>query len=70
MLQEQWIGNSKAAGSNSVGRQLFRVAFLSSRRSGGPSLGFYSGSLWARKHENRLNRKLALAVMSNPSPLV
>ena len=41
----QWTGNPKAAGSIPVGRQFFALLFLSSRRSGGSSLGFRAGSL-------------------------
>ena len=44
-LLEQWTGNPKAAGSIPVGRQLFALLVLSSRRSGGSSLGFRAGSL-------------------------
>ena len=42
---EQWTGNPKAAGSIPVGRQFFALLVLSSRRSGGSSLGFRAGSL-------------------------
>ena len=42
---EQWTGNPKAAGSIPVGRQFFALLLLSSRRSGGSSLGFRAGSL-------------------------
>ena len=42
---EQWTGNPKAAGSIPVGRQFFALFLLSSRRSGGSSLGFRAGSL-------------------------
>ena len=42
---EQWIGNPKAAGLIPVGRQFFALLVLSSRRSGGFSLGFRAGSL-------------------------
>ena len=35
----------KAAGSIPVGRQFFALLVLSSRRSGGSSLGFRAGSL-------------------------
>ena len=49
---EQWIGNPKAAGSNPVGRQLFALLGLSSRRSGGSSLGFRAGSLYAKSTQN------------------
>ena len=38
-------GNPKAAGSIPVGRQFFALLLLSSRRSGGSSLGFRAGSL-------------------------
>ena len=38
-------GNPKAAGSIPVGRQFFALLVLSSRRSGGSSLGFRAGSL-------------------------
>ena len=44
-LVEQWTGNPKAAGSIPVGRQFFALLVLSSRRSGGSSLGFRAGSL-------------------------
>ena len=40
-----WTGNPKAAGSIPVGRQFFALLLLSSRRSGGSSLGFRAGSL-------------------------
>ena len=40
-----WTGNPKAAGSIPVGRQFFALLVLSSRRSGGSSLGFRAGSL-------------------------
>ena len=42
---EQWTGNPKAASSIPVGRQFFALLVLSSRRSGGSSLGFRAGSL-------------------------
>ena len=42
---EQWTGNPKAAGSIPAGRQFFALLLLSSRRSGGSSLGFRAGSL-------------------------
>ena len=42
---QQWTGNPKAAGSIPVGRQFFALLLLSSRRSGGSSLGFRAGSL-------------------------
>ena len=42
---EQWTGNPKAAGSIPVGRQFFALLLLSSRHSGGSSLGFRAGSL-------------------------
>ena len=42
---EQWTGNPKAAGSIPVGRQFFALLILSSRHSGGSSLGFRAGSL-------------------------
>ena len=44
-ITEQWTGNPKAAGSIPVGRQFFALLVLSSRRSGGSSLGFRAGSL-------------------------
>ena len=37
--------NPKVAGSIPVGRQFFALLVLSSRRSGGSSLGFRAGSL-------------------------
>ena len=43
--REQWTGNPKAAGSIPAGRQFFALLVLSSRRSGGSSLGFRAGSL-------------------------
>ena len=42
---EQWTGNPKAAGLIPVGRQFFALLLLSSRCSGGSSLGFQAGSL-------------------------
>ena len=51
-MVEQWTGNPKAAGSNPVGRQLFALLALSSRRSGGSSQGFRAGSLKARSTQN------------------
>ena len=42
---EQWTGNPVAAGLNSLGRQLFALLVLSSRRSGSSSLCFRAGSL-------------------------
>ena len=44
-LQQPDYGNPKAAGSIPVGRQFFALLVLSSRRSGGSSLGFRAGSL-------------------------
>ena len=41
----QRTGNPKAPGSIPVGRQFFALLLLSSRRSGGSSLGFRAGSL-------------------------
>ena len=42
---EQWTANPKAVDSNPVGRQLFRIAVLSSRCSGdSSSLGFRGGN--------------------------
>ena len=52
---EQWTGNPKAAGSIPVGRQFFALLVLSSRRSGGSSLGFRAGSpSLGQKHAKRL----------------
>ena len=48
-MVEQWITDSKAADSNPLGRQLFRIPFLSSRGSDGSSLDFRAGGQIARK---------------------
>ena len=44
-MVEQWTGNPKAAGSNPVGKQLFRIACFNSGRFGGSFQGFRVGSL-------------------------
>ena len=44
VLRASGFGNPKAAGSIPVGRQFFALLLLSSRRSGGSSLGFRAGS--------------------------
>ena len=44
--------NPKAVGLIPAGRQFFALLVFSSRRSGGSSLGFRAGSVWASRMQN------------------
>ena len=48
-MVQRWTGNPKTAGSNPVEKNFFRLLVLSSRRSGGFSLGFRAGiAFWPK----------------------